>query len=1043
MEQPSLSRGVVSDGILLYQEGVRKISLSVDSPAWYSWLEQARSFSFRGDEGTFTAHKARPGHRRGSWYWYAYLRRHGQLFRLYLGASSSLTLECLHDAARQLLRKAGDSSERSADLSRSAKNGSRTTFLITKFHIPRPPIHYIARSRLLAELDQGAQTRLTLVSAPAGSGKTTLLSAWARATAFPVAWLSLEVADDDPQRFLSILLAAIKFPETQPGEQDVARRQVSREQAWEEVLTRFANELGTLLTRDTIVILDDYHLLSSELIHTALRFLVEHAPPQLHLIIGTRNDPPFPLARLRARGQLHELRTEALCFVSAEVESFVYAMGLTLSGEATGLLEQRTEGWIAGIQLLTLALRGHADATTFLRASGQTHHFLLDYMSEEILAQQTPEIQHFLLRTCVLERFTGPLCDAVTEEHGGQEKLATLRRANLFVSALDDTQTWYRYHPLFAEALRTHLQKQEPGLIPELYLRASQWYEQHQREEEACDYALLAGDFPRVANLAAGLLPRLVEQGRFARLGQWLSQLPPTLIATSPQLYVVTPWLYAASRHLPEDTEQVLTLMQQHVQKQQLDTEVSWVEPQSVLALFQAITELSQNNLPRALMLARKALRILGTRETSLSQLISRFLRISLSIMYGANGDLVAAEQILLDLSRVQPTEAFSLIQLAAPFLLGELYRAQGKLHKGEALYENLFQMVGGHRDMPPMPLLVLGFSLMRKASLWYEWNRLPEAAHEIRQVLDMFSRALPEIIPRANRAALFAFGLWAQARIEWAQGSPEAASYFLELVRSQPEMGELPPGKDHPPVDVFSLAASLALLCGRNEEAVRWANTCGIGYDDKPATLLESRQIFAYLTLARVLIAQGRSQRTKEPLSQALILLGHWRKLAERVDFQGWLLEIQMLTALALQAQGSTRQALTTLGPVLALAEAEGYMRLFVDAGQPMAHLLAQISAYTTASHGYIQRLQTALSSTSLLNVVQIEAPQAQLDPLSEREREVLSLLASGTSNQQIAERLVISLNTAKRHVKNILAKLAVTNRTQAVARARELHLL
>jgi LuxR family maltose regulon positive regulatory protein len=306
-----------------------------------------------------------------------------------------------------------------------------------------------------------------------------------------------------------------------------------------------------------------------------------------------------------------------------------------------------------------------------------------------------------------------------------------------------------------------------------------------------------------------------------------------------------------------------------------------------------------------------------------------------------------------------------------------------------------------------------------------------------------MFSRALPEIIPRANRSALFAFGLWAQARIEWAQGRPEAASYFLELVRSQPGMGELPPGKDNPPVDVFSLAASLALHCGRNEEAVRWANTCGICYDDKPATLLESRQIFAYLTLARVLIAQGRSQRTKEPLSHALILLGHWRKLVERVDFQGWLIEIQMLTALALQAQGNTRQALTTLGSVLVLAEAEGYMRLFVDAGQPMAHLLAQISAYTTASPGYIQCLQAALSSISLVNVAQIETPQAQLDPLSEREREVLSLLATGTSNQQIAERLVISLNTAKRHVKNILAKLAVTNRTQAVARARELHLL
>jgi LuxR family transcriptional regulator, maltose regulon positive regulatory protein len=309
-----------------------------------------------------------------------------------------------------------------------------------------------------------------------------------------------------------------------------------------------------------------------------------------------------------------------------------------------------------------------------------------------------------------------------------------------------------------------------------------------------------------------------------------------------------------------------------------------------------------------------------------------------------------------------------------------------------------------------------------------------------------MLPRAVMEIIPHTIQRPFFAFGLWVQARIELAQGHPQAARHFLELVRTQPEIcGEPPQGKERPPVDVPTLAARLALACDQVEDAERWASTCEIDYDDAPTTLLESRQVFAYLTLARVLIARGRVHKTATALAQALVLLHHWRDCALHLGFQGWFIEIQMLTALALQAQGKTRQALTTLGPVLAQAEPEGYLRLFADEGQPMAHLLAQISPYTTASPAYIQQIQDAIPSTrpALLGPAQPIASQALIDPLSARELEVLALLAVGLSNQQIADRLVISLNTAKRHVKHILARLAVTNRTQAVARARELHLL
>jgi LuxR family maltose regulon positive regulatory protein len=844
------------------------------------------------------------------------------------------------------------------------KGSSASQLLLTsKLHIPHLPVQHVARPRLLALLQQGIQGSLTLVSAPAGSGKTTLLAEWANTTELPVAWISLEAADNDPLRFLAYLMAALASLD-EGIDAAMQAHLCTSEQDSERVLTSVLNDLTRLLTRDVVMTLDDYHVITTEAIHNQLHFVLDHLPPHLHLVIGTRVDPPLPLARLRAQNRLSEVRSEALRFSSGEVETLVQTMGLALPRAAASLLEQHTEGWIAGIQLLALALRGQSDTTAFLQAFRGTHRFLLDYVSEEVLSQQTPETQRFLLATCILERMTGSLCDALTELADGQARLAELQRANLFVSALDDTETWYRYHPLFATSLRTHLQKLEPELIPQLYVRASCWYEQHQGMEEACDYALQGSDLPRAASLVARLLPQMVEQGRFERLKHWLKQLPPDLIAKSPQLYITMPWLHALSEHTPEHTEQALQRMEQHVQEQQQSTTASWAEPQSVLILFRTLTALGQNRPLQAFTLVQEALRVLAAQKTELSRRITSFLQIILGLVHGVRGDLAKAEQILIDLSVAESTEQLSSINMAAMFLLGELYKAQGHLRKAGALYERLYLAFGSSHDLPPLPLLLLSFVFMRRASLLYEWNRLPEAANGIQQVLKMLPHAVMELIPRTNQRPMLAFGLWVQARIELTQGKPEAARHFLKLVREQPEIcGELPQGKERAPVDVPTLAARLALACDPIEEAERWENICGIYYDDAPATLLESQQAFAYMTLARILIARGRRQRTETALAQALILLDHWHDCAERLGFQGWLIEIQMLRALALQAQGKTRQALATLGTVLAQAEEERYVRLFADEGEPMGHLLAQIAAYTTASPGYIQQLQDAIT--------------------------------------------------------------------------------
>jgi LuxR family maltose regulon positive regulatory protein len=1034
-----------------------------DSQQWLDWLETISSFSFQSRSGEgCTVRKETV--QRGGTYWYAYRRKEQRMVKRYLARSTDLTLArlemvtaALNDAeafagsdiftaAEKEYPPYTEQSTKETPATLSAESTSPSQQLLTtKLCTPLLPVQYVSRPRLLTLLQEGVQGPVTLVSAPAGSGKTTLLAEWASTTALPVAWISLETADNDPLRFLSYLMAALANLDgrIETAMQAYRFRDV---QDSERMLTNIVNDLTRLLEEDVVLILDDYHVLTADSIQALLRFLLDHLPPRLHLVIGTRIDPPLSLARLRARRQLSEVRTEELRFIPGEIEDLVCTMGLALSSEAMSLLEQHTEGWIAGVQLLVLALRGHPDTTAFLQAFQGTHRFLLDYVSEEVLVQQTPETQRFLLLTCILERMTGSLCDAVTELPGGRVRLAELLRANLFVSVLDDTESWYRYHPLFANSLHVHLEKREPGLIPQLYLRASLWYEQHQSMEEACDYAFLAGDLLRAAKLVSNLLPQMVEQGRFERLGRWLSQLPPALIAASPQLYITMPWLHSLSQRTPETAELALRSMEQYVQEQQQDAPASWVEAQSVLTLFRALTALSQNKPLHAFTFAREALRILTSRETDLSQLLTRFLQIILSLTYGASGDLVTAERILLDLSIPQPAESPSLINMAAAFLLGELYKAQGQLRKAGSLHESLFQAFESRLDLPPMPLLVMSFAQMDRANLLYAWNRLPEAANEIQQVLEILPRAVLEIIPGKIHRPFFAFGLWVQARIELASGRPEAARHFLKLVRNQPEIyGELPQGKERPPVDVPTLAARLALACDQMEEAERWENTCGICYDDAPVTLLESRQMFVYLTLARVLIARGRTRKMETALTQALTLLDHWRDCALNLGFQGWFIEVQMLTALALQAQGKTRQALTTLGPVLAQAEPEGYIRLFADEGQPMARLLAQISTYTTASPGYIQQIHAAIPSMhqAFLGHAQSETSQELIDPLSARELEVLSLLTAGASNQQIADRLVISLNTAKRHVKHILAKLAVTNRTQAVARARELYLL
>jgi LuxR family transcriptional regulator, maltose regulon positive regulatory protein len=1034
--------GVVQNGTLVYQCDGQQVTVLVDTPSWYAWLETATTFTFTCDEGTFTAHKAHAGNRRGGWYWRAYRRKRGRLSRCYLGVSTNVTLPKLRGAARRLAADAeGTRSRNAAECAQplshvpvSSEGLTSTLILQTKITPPRLPTHHVARPRLLALLEQGMGGPLTLVSAPAGSGKTTLLAAWAAATTRPVAWLSCEEAESDPARFLSALIAAFARVDERLGSA------VQADRPWlpyehERVLTRLLNDLERLLQQETVLILDDVQHLATEASHALLHFLLNHLPTHLHLLISTRVDLPLRLSRLRARHQVCELGAQELGFGSAEVEAFVHTMGLPLGSEAMRLLQERTEGWIAGIQLVTLALRRQAtdsDAAAFLQGAGLAHRFLLDYVREEILAQQAPEMRRFLLQTSILERLSGPLCDVVTEEPGGHLKLATLLRANLFVSALDDTETWYRYHPLFAETLRALLQQQEPARIPELYRRASRWYAQHGWGEDACEYAYLSGDLPHAARLLEELVPSLLEQGKLVRLSQWLDRLPQEVIASSVSLSLALIWLQPLRTSQPPDTKRVIEYLTQQIEAHALDDPEALPELQRELALHQAALALAQRDIPRTLFLAGEVTRSLPSVETAWSRFTAWRQRLILGAAYRAGGDLLATEQMLREAFPAGETG------LNQPVIAGlsDLYEEQGRLRELGRLYEDVFRSLARHRD--PSPLLLVQVHL-HYGVLLYEWNRLDEAEWSAQQLLEASSRLglpFPTTVP-------VLLGLWRQARIARAQGHGERARHLLQRIEF--DMTQFPISETRQ--GLLSLVpVSLALTRGQLEPTLHWASTCGLHYDDPLTAPLARIRYLSYITLARVLIARGRGHRNASSLAQALILLERLREIAVRMGASGRCIEIQMLTALALYAQGKTRQALSILGSILAEAEPEGYLRLFADEGEEMAYLLALIAPFTTASPDYLQRIQAAIAPAWQAQPdpsTLVGARSTPYEPLSAREWDVLQLMAEGCSNQQIAEHLILSLHTVKLHVKHILAKLNAANRTQAVARARALHIL
>ena len=1032
--------------------------LRIEDPAWFAWLDDVSSFAFQGQSGSYTARKETK--QRGDVYWYAYRKTKGTLAKKYLGKTADLTLARLEDVAGVLhADRATAASTREPAPAPPAtpsqhetalphvreeasaldapvalppvtprapprKHGDPLTpLLATKLHLPRPRMQLVTRSHLVERLQEGVAGALTLVSAPAGSGKTTLLTQWLAETRTPVAWLSLEAEDNDPTRFLSYLIAALQTLDAHIGTTALAMLHTPQPAPPVAVLAVLTNDLVDRGGGDVALVLDDYHVITTDPIQRGMTFLLEHLPPQLHLILVTRADPPLSLTRLRAGGRLAELRAADLRFGTAEASAFLQTvMGLDLPAEAIATLEQRTEGWIAGLQLAALSLQGRADVSAFLAAFTGSHRYVLDYLSEEVLARQPAPVQTFLLCTSILDRLSGPLCDMVTSQEGSQVMLEALDRANLFVVALDDERGWYRYHHLFAEVMRRHLQQTEPTLVPELHRRASAWYEQHDLPAEAVHHALAIPDVELAARLIEPMALPIAFQGQITTVLGWLNALPEALVRAHPFLCVYYARLLMYTNQL-EAAEVRVQEAERGVQE--LPAEQARIIQGWVFSTRTGIAGLS-GDLPHAIPLARQALELLPEAEV-----IPRVgAIITAARAYELSGDVTPAieHEVATTVAPIRVSDNLFAI-VGSITLLAHLHVLQGRLRQAAATYAQVVQAVPRPEVLHTMfTSLYYYFEL---GDLLREWNELDAAERHLAQGMALVKEALTLEPLVAIR------GYTALARLQQARGNTREALATLDALAHLAERWHFAP---HLVTREAAVRAQLELAQGNVAAAIRWADTSGLSSQDDD---LQYPREGEYLALARVRIVQGRYDPASPFLLDALHLLDRLLRDAEPKARLGSVLEILVLRALALEAHGDRTSAISTLERALVLAAPEGYIRLFVDEGLPMQALLRY--AYVRGIvPGYVTTLLSAFGEQNASDPPLASArSDSLLEPLTERERDVLRLLLEGASNREIAHRLVLSVNTVKRHVYNLCGKLGVQSRTQAIIRARGLDLL
>src|SRR5215204_4236665 len=886
----------------------------------------------------------------------------------------------------------------------------------------------IARPRLIAELERESGRKLTLISAPAGFGKTTLLVEWLKGRADgdqSVAWVSLDEGDNDPVRFLSYLVAALRRTVGEGfGEGVLAALRSPEPPRMEAVLGAFVNELDDL-PGEVAVVLDDYHVIDSESVHRIVSFLLERLPEGVHIVISGRVDPPLPLARLRTRGQMSELHAADLRFTPEEAAAFLSdVMGLNLSAGDVAALEQVTEGWIAALQLAALSMRERKDISGFIRSFSGSHRDVFDFLAEEVLQRQTDQVQTFLLETSILDRLSGPLCDALTGRNNGQRTLERLERENLLVVPLDDDRVWYRYHHLFVDFLRGRLRRESPERTVELHLRASEWYEENALVAEAVNHALSAGDHERAARLMESSVGQTWYRGEVMTLLDWLRKLPKEAMLRRPLLMV---W-YAAALMLVGRFDGVESLLREAESAvgafgegggEEPQLRADEADPQHVLATAAAVRSLHarlQGDPQGAIEHAQRALALLPA-----DNLYPRpFAALCLAEAYRAADDLEAANATFAETAKLSQAAGHDYIALTAMGSLSRLLMSQGRLREADT---SLRQALGFAAERGAELLPAVGRVRIGMGELLYERDELDASEREL--ILGT------ELTERAGELEILVRGQVALSRARQARGDTEGA---LELAHKTERLTR-DSGAPQATIGAALWKARLHLMRDELQAAAsQLERASGVG--DVPSSTRESERI----SLGRLLIA-------REDYDEALQLLDRVREVAEAADSKGNIIEILTLQALALRAKDEKTRALNIMGQAFALGEPEGYVRTYVDEGLAMVELLSEVLeaqqksrlAFNVPMH-YLRKLMAVLER----GATGATLPAARLpEPLSERELEVLQLIAAGKTNRQIATELFVSVGTVKTHINNVYRKLDAHSRTQAVARARGLNLI
>jgi len=1035
-------------GLLESSECENKFSKSIpiDSAEWYIWLENHHKFCFENTSGTISVRKEL---RMGNWYWYAYRRFHGKLCTMYLGKSEELNLERLNQGIYTLVTMytltTSIQPSSSQDIS-STNIVLCNPVIAAKLYPASAPYRLISRTRLTNLLNEGVQRKLTLIVAPPGFGKTTLLNEWKEAHVndeFLCAWLSLDESDNDLIHFLIYFISALQTIQADIGKDLLAQLFSSQlTMRINSVLSVLIHEITTTILHDFSFVFDNYYTVETQAVHDALTFLLEHLPKHMHIIIASRTYPPLPVARLRIQGQLAEVHTADLRYLPDEVVTFTnITMGLNLSKENASVIIERTEGWMAGLQLAVLSLQRWKDFTIFTRAFTGSSPYVLDYFSEEVFSRQPQDIQAFLLKTSILTHLNGSLCEAVLGQGDGQAQLRKVEQANLFLFPLDEVQDWYRYHHLFRSFLHYQLQRSFPDIVQELHFRASVWFERNKLENYAIEHAIARRDFERVVQLVERMNLTTLLQGQEIALLKWLGTLSDEQVHSRPMLCILYAQMLifikmesaAPDSQTRKDEMSIEATSSTIAISARFFPSTIYTESTEVQRISDQIVTISnsirntQEDGYRAIKLAKYALERLPEKNLYLRSIAS----LTLGFAHWLIGDEIEASQSLHDAQSLSQTTGDISIDLTATCSLALIQVIQGQLYLGTRTYQKVIELAANSSLQYAKPLLIEGMAYVGMSGLFRERNELDIAVRYLMKGIDIYKQQEAEEIGVLG----IANGYVMLAKIKYAQGDRQGARTTLVYAEQYMQRCNVPL-KVLTSLNVCRL--HLSLIEEHVKKPISWSRKSNLSYLEE----------FEYVTLARILVAQGDTE-------EALTLLDMLLQAARTAQRIGSVIEIQILQAIAYQKQNNAFESLKILAHALSLAEEEGYVLLFVDEGEPMASLLETImdmqrkeQKKTTPSFSlnYVRNLLAAFSKrdrgTYATLATRKNAVQTLADHLTIHESEIIQCITRGMSVQEIAIQMSVVDSTIKWHIKSIYSKLHVHNRSQLFVRVRELNI-